>query len=132
MSERTCWPTIDPKSRRQFDAALDDTALTGVPFNIRFHLHPDVEPTLDMGGTAVSMTLRSGEVWVFRHDGVGELALQPSVYLEKGRIRPRSTKQIVLSARAMDYATRIRWSFAKAQDSEGAIRDLAPATAETD
>lgn len=124
--------TIDPKSRRQFDAALDDTALTGVPFNIRFHLHPDVEPTLDMGGTAVSMTLRSGEVWVFRHDGVGELALQPSVYLEKGRIRPRSTKQIVLSARAMDYATRIRWSFAKAQDSEGAIRDLAPATAETD
>ncbi len=124
--------TIDPKSRRQFDAALDGTELTGVPFNIRFHLHPDVEPTLDMGGTAVSMTLRSGEVWVFRHDGVGELALQPSVYLEKGRIRPRSTKQIVLSARAMDYATRIRWSFAKAQDSEGAIRDLAPATAETD
>ena len=124
--------TIDPKSRRQFDAALDDTALTGVPFNIRFHLHPEVEPTLDMGGTAVSMTLRSGEVWVFRHDGVGELALQPSVYLEKGRIRPRTTKQIVLSARAIDYATRIRWSFAKAQDSEGAIRDLAPATAETD
>lgn len=124
--------TIDPKSRRIFDTALDDTALTGVPFTIRFHLHPDVEPTLDMGGTAVSLTLRSGEVWVFRHDGVGELALQPSVYLEKGRIRPRTAKQIVLSARAMDYATRIRWSFAKAQDSEGAIRDLAPATAETD
>ncbi|MEY8882227.1 heparinase II/III family protein [Donghicola sp. XS_ASV15] len=124
--------TISHKDRRQFNAALDDTALTGVPFDLRFHLHPDVEPTLDMGGAAVSMTLKSGEVWVFRHDGVGELALQPSVYLEKGRIRPRTTKQIVLSARAMDYATRIRWSFAKAQDSEGAIRDLAPATAETD
>ena len=59
-------------------------------FAIRFHLHPDVDATLDMGGTAVSMALRSGEIWVFRHDGAAELALEASVYLEKGRLKPRA------------------------------------------
>ena len=77
-----------------------------------------------MGGAAVSMALKSGEVWVFRHDGTAELSLVPSVYLEKGRLRPRATKQVVLSWRAMDYATRIRWSLAKAHDMPISIRDL--------
>ena len=26
-------------------------------------------PTLDLGGSAVSMALKSGEIWVFRHTG---------------------------------------------------------------
>lgn len=115
---------IDDTHKRRFDKALDDTRLEGVPFQIRFHLHPDVEPSLDMGGAAVSLALKSGEIWVFRHDGVQELTLEPSVYLEKGRLRPRATKQVVLSGRAMDYATRTRWSLAKAQDTPISIRDL--------
>jgi hypothetical protein len=77
-----------------------------------------------MNGTAVSMALRSGEIWVFRFEGRCDLALEPSVYLEKGRLRPRATKQIVLSARAMEYATRVRWSLAKAQETAVAVRDL--------
>ena len=36
----------------------------------------------------------------------------------------KTVKQIVLSGRAMDYATRIRWSLAKAQDTPISIRDL--------
>ncbi len=121
---------LDRPAQRRFDDAIDETGLQGIPFSIRFHLHPDVDASLDMGGSAVSITLLSGEVWVFRHDSVGDLTIQPSAYLEKGRLKPRSAKQIVLSARALDYATRIRWSFAKAQDSEGAIRDLTPVLAE--
>lgn len=70
------------------------------------------------------MALRSGEIWVFRFEGRCDLALEPSVYLEKGRLRPRATKQIVLSARAMEYATRVRWSLAKAQETAVAVRDL--------
>jgi restriction endonuclease Mrr len=50
--------------------------------------------------------------------------LDPSVYLEYGRLKPRATKQIVLSGRAIEYATRIRWSLSKAQDTAIAVRDL--------
>ena len=68
---------------------------------------------------------KSGEVWIFRHDGAAQLTLGPSVYLERGRLSPRATKQIVLSAMAMDYSSRIGWTLAKAQDTPSHIRDLA-------
>ena len=101
-----------------------DGRLKGVGFAVRFHLHPDVEARLDMGGTAVSLALRSGEIWVFRQDGATAMTLEPSVYLEKGRLRPRQTQQIVLTARALDFETQVGWTLAKAQDTPLAIRDL--------
>lgn len=110
--------------QRIFDRVMDQVALQGVPFSIRFHLHPDVDAALDLGGTAVSMALRSGEIWVFRFEGRGELTLESSVYLEKSRLKPRKTKQVVLSGVAMDYATRIRWTLAKAQETPSVLRDL--------
>ncbi|WP_171101582.1 MULTISPECIES: heparinase II/III family protein [unclassified Ruegeria] len=116
--------TANDKAKRQFERALDSSGRQGVAFDIRLHLHPDVDAALDLGGAAVSMALKSGEIWVFRHDGGGKLSLEPSVYLEKGRLKPRATKQIVLSARAMEYATRIRWTLRKAQDTAYAVRDL--------
>ncbi|KNG94861.1 heparinase II/III family protein [Pseudaestuariivita atlantica] len=115
---------MEDGDKRIFDAALDATRLEGIAWAARFHLHPDVEAEIDLGGSAVSMMLKSGEVWVFRHEGRCEMTLEPSVYLEKGRLRPRATKQVVLSGRAVEYATRIRWSLAKAQDSAQGIRDL--------
>ncbi|MGR3802647.1 heparinase II/III family protein [Marinibacterium profundimaris] len=111
--------------KRQFDKALDATRLAGIAYDVRFHLHPDVDAEIDLGGAAVSLALKSGEIWIFRHDGKNELKLEPSVYLETGRLKPRATKQIVLSGKAMGYATRIRWSLAKAQDTAVAVRDLA-------
>lgn len=116
---------IDPPDKRRFDQAMDRARLAGIGFDIRLHLHPDVDAALDLGGTAVSMTLKSGEVWVFRHDGRFQLSLDPSVYLESGRMKPRTTFQIVLSGHATEYATRVRWSLAKARETEIAIRDLA-------
>lgn len=116
---------LTPEAEQQFDFVFDASNLQGIPFHIRFHLHPDVHAELDMGGKAVSMALKSGEIWVFRHDGRAQLTLGPSVYLEKGRLSPRATKQIVLSGAAMDYATRIGWTLAKAQDTPSNIRDLA-------
>ena len=115
---------LDASSKKRFDRAMDAMKLAGLPFEIRFHVHPEVDVALDMGGTAVSMALRSGEIWVFQFEGAVDLSLDPSVYLEKGRLRPRATKQIVLSGRAMQYATRIRWSLAKAQETALAVRDL--------
>ena len=115
---------METAAKRRFDKAMDAVKLAGICFAIRLHLHSDVDATLDLGGAAVSMALKSGEIWVFRHDGVFDLALEPSVYLEKGRLKPRPSQQIVLSGRAMDYATRIRWSLSKAHETADAVRDL--------
>lgn len=116
--------TVEKSDERQFDRALDRTKLKGIAFKLRFHLHPDVDAELDMGGAAVSMVLKSGEIWVFRHSGDARLTLEPSVYLERGRLAPRATRQVVLSAMAVDYATRLGWTLAKAQDTPDTVRDL--------
>ncbi len=117
--------TLSTDDERRFAKALERTDLQGIPFTVRFHLHPDVDAIVDLGGAAVSMALKSGEIWVFRHDGSAALSLEPSVFLENGRLKPRSSKQMVLSGRAMAYATRVRWSLAKAQDTPDVVRDLA-------
>lgn len=116
---------LDTRDRRRFDIVFDKSKFAGVPFTVRFHLHPDVDATVDMNGSAVSMALKSGEIWVFRHGGDARLSLEQSVYLEKTRLSPRATKQIVLSGAAMEYATRVSWSLAKAQETPTAVRDYA-------
>lgn len=100
------------------------TAMTGARFAIRFHLHPDVDAALDMKGAAVSLALRSGEIWVFRFSGPVDMALEGSAYLEKGRLNPRPSTQIVLRGEAHGFETRIGWTLAKAKDTPLAIRDL--------
>ena len=116
---------VTDAAKRRFDRAMDAVRLQGIPYNVRFHLHPDVDASVDMGGAAVSMALKSGEIWIFRSDGRTNLSLEPSVYLEKTRLKPRAAKQLVLSGSAMEYATRTRWSLSKAQDTPVSIRDLA-------
>lgn len=116
--------TIEKADELRFDRMLDATGLNGVAFKLRFHLHPDADATLDLGGTAISIALRSGEIWIFRHTGNAQLSLEPSVYLEDGRVAPRATKQIVLAAVARDYATRVSWTLAKARETPDAVRDL--------
>lgn len=95
-----------------------------IHYALRFHLHPEVEASLDMNGTAVSLTLRSGEIWVLRAEGA-TLALAPSVYLEKGRLKPRAAQQIVLSLTATSYTSQTNWTLAKAHDTPTALRDHA-------
>ncbi|MEL7130929.1 MAG: heparinase II/III family protein [Pseudomonadota bacterium] len=117
--------SLEDAEKRLFDRVMDAKKLAGIPFDIRFHLHPEANAQLDMGGSAVSVALKSGEIWVFRHDGTLTLSLEPSVYLENGRLKPRATQQIVLTGRVMAYATRVRWSLSKAQETAMGVRDLA-------
>jgi uncharacterized heparinase superfamily protein len=86
---------------------------TGLRYAIRFHLHPDVCASVDLGGTAVSLALPSGETWVFRHSCAADLSLRPSVYFDSRRLTPRATKQIVLSARMKGYGVVLGWSLAR-------------------
>lgn len=115
---------LKESEKRRFDKALDATRLAGIRFEIRFHLHPDVDATLDMGGNAISMALKSGEVWIFRHDGQQSLSLEPGVYLETTRLKPRAAQQIVLSGRTLSTVKRVRWSLSKAQETAIGVRDL--------
>jgi len=96
-----------------------------IDYHIRFHLHPDVAATVSDGGTRATLTLLSGEVWLFSAPPGTVLTLEPSVYLDPAEMAPRATKQVVLSGRAMKYATSIRWSLSKSEDTELAVRDVA-------
>ena len=112
------------EARRRFEDVMTQTAMAGARFAIRFHLHPDVDAALDMGGAAISLALRSGEIWIFRFSGPAELHLDASAYLENGRVNPRPCSQIVLRGEARGFETRVGWTLAKAKDTPLAIRDL--------
>ncbi len=109
------------KGRRTFDALLGAQLAGGVPFSIRFHLHPDAEPETDAGGRSVSITLGNGEIWRFRCRGDVRLKLESSVFLEGAAPSPRATSQIVLSGFAAEHSTRVAWMLARARRSDGAI-----------
>ncbi len=116
--------TLSPEDETAFDRAQ---TLTGLPYIIRFHLHPDVVPSIDAARTTVSLTLKSGEIWQFHHDSKANLSLAPSVYLQNRQLKPVPTQQVVLSGHTMAYATRVRWTLAKTQDTPVAVRDFAQA-----
>lgn len=115
---------LEPAHKKTFEQVLTKGRMRGVSYALRFHLHPDVDASLDMNGSAVSVALPSGELWVFRFDGAGRLALEPSVYLEKGRLAPRPCQQMVIRAVILDDTSQINWTLAKAQDTPLAIRDI--------
>lgn len=123
--------TDTPEHRRRLDEILAQTGGDGVPFAIHFHLHPDVvaatAPRTERAHE-VTLTLLSGEVWLFRHDGRATLSLAPSAYLDERAGAARPTLRITLAAHARDFATRISWTLAKSADTPVAIRDLAPDT----
>ncbi len=114
----------EPAHIKHLNQVLDAGKLRGIGYALRFHLHPDADPSLDMNATAVSVALPSGEIWVFRFDGPGRLSLEPSVFLEKGRLAPRPCQQIVIRAALLAESSQINWTLAKAQDTPLAIRDI--------
>ena len=116
---------VSDTERHRFEQVMTGTHLRGVAFAIRFHLHPDVMAALDEGTNAVTLMPKSGELWLFRHDGVATVSIEPSVYLENSLRKPRATKQIVLSGRVLDFGQQIGWTLGKAHDTPQAIRDLA-------
>ena len=108
---------LSRRDKARFDDQFDASGMTGLPYAVRFHLHPDTEAFVDMGGRAISVTLQNREVWVFRCNVGQKMELAPSVYMDPTRFKPRATKQIVLSARAMGYAQTIEWQLTKAQSA---------------
>jgi len=85
-----------------------------IPFDIRFHLHPDVRVSLAQDQKS-ALLIQPGQIaWRFRTDG-GPLTIEQSAYLAEG-YRPGKCEQIVISGMAFcdsDGSTRsnrVRWS----------------------
>ena len=97
--------------------AMREKSSDALQYSVRFHLHPDVVPSLEFDGNAVSLTLVNGDVWVFRHQGANQLLLEDSVYFEEGRLHPRPTAQITLVGEIKEITTHVRWSLAKASEN---------------
>ncbi len=84
-------------------------APTPQPFTLRFHLHPDVNASLQQDGEAVLLRLRSGGGWRLRADGA-RMSLEESVYL--GGHEPRRSEQVVLTGFA-DGPQQVKWAVSK-------------------
>ena len=79
------------------------------PFTLRFHLHPDVNASLQQDGEAVLLRLRSGGGWRLRADGA-RMSLEESIYL--GGHEPRRSEQVVLTGYA-DGPQQVKWAISK-------------------
>lgn len=85
------------------------------PFDIRFHLHPDVKASLSRDSMSALLVIPNGEGWRFRTDG-GTIRLERSVYLAAGA-PPKRTTQMVISGEAEPFGggdrppNRVRWAF---------------------
>jgi uncharacterized heparinase superfamily protein len=79
------------------------------PFAVRFHLHPDVDTSLQQDGEAVLLRLPSGSGWRLRTDGA-RITLEDSLYL--GGEEPRRTEQVVLTGFA-DGPQQVKWAITK-------------------
>lgn len=119
---RELWLAPDGLSLRGEDslAALDASAQArldqvrpaeGLAFDIRFHLHPEVQARI--AGAEVQLTLPTGEVWLFGHDGVGQARLEASCLLDRALAEPRPSRQIVISAVLQGRAIQIGWTLAR-------------------
>ncbi len=101
--------------RKIYDRRRGASEAEGWPFSIHFHLHPDATPSLDMSGHAVSIKLKSEEIWVFRQNG-GNVVLKDAVFLDQQRLRPRPTKQIVVNGFISGERAQVTWAMTRAQE----------------
>uniref|UniRef100_A0A2A4Z3U1 Heparinase II/III-like C-terminal domain-containing protein n=1 Tax=OCS116 cluster bacterium TaxID=2030921 RepID=A0A2A4Z3U1_9PROT len=81
-----------------------------IPFDIRFHLHPDVMTQSSRDGHSILITLPNQETWQFVST-FASFRLEDSIYLGEGHEK-KKTSQIVISGEVEDYAE-VKWQFRK-------------------
>jgi len=99
---------IPVESRAWTKAANGRASREGIPFAVRFHIHPDVRLSLAQARGSVILKLPSGEGWRFRCGG-GTLSIEESVYFGGGF--PRRAEQLVVSGLVRDKQAEMAWVF---------------------
>lgn len=96
------------RDRAVLDAATKHQSEHRISIAAKFHIAPDVNAELDLGGAAVSLQLPDNTVWIFKASG-GAISLQDSAYYSSERLKPRATKQIVVTFDVVNYEGEITW-----------------------
>jgi len=79
-------------------------------FTMRFHLHPDIQPTPTRDGRQIFLILPDKTGWVFSLLS-GKISIDESIYL-LDRPMPAKTRQLVICGEVHDQVT-VKWSFKK-------------------
>lgn len=79
----------------------------GVPYCLRFHLHPSIVASLVSEGREVLLRARSGTGWRFRLQG-GSIEIEESLHMATGENMRRS-QQIVISGLTAEAGARLLW-----------------------
>ena len=92
------------------DEISPSPTMASLPAAARFHLHPNVKPSLIREGQGALLALPSGEVWAFEASGL-PVTLEESIFFAAADGR-RRTSQLIIE---FDAATtpRISWRLAK-------------------
>jgi uncharacterized heparinase superfamily protein len=83
--------------------------LQSTRFDIRFHLHPDVQASVIQNGAAALLRLPSGQAWRLQTAGA-RVDLAESVYFGK-RGSARRSEQVVATALAGAQGATVKWAF---------------------
>jgi uncharacterized heparinase superfamily protein len=115
IHNRTLSLASDGKEVRGEDVLLPSPAKkkpVAVPFAIRFHLAPGVEPTATADGMGALLRIAEGALWQFRCKG-GTLALDDSLWVDgDGRLHP--THQLVVTGEAPPGGASVDWLLRRA------------------
>ncbi|WP_417320885.1 heparinase II/III family protein [Emcibacter sp.] len=94
---------------------VTSSRVEGLPFDIRFHLHPDVAASVLENRNKIKLRLPDDEVWMFMSSGA-EMSLEDSLYLgAPGRMQ--GSRQIVLSSVAGSGNTTVKWGIRRIMDA---------------
>ena len=83
------------------------TGRSGVPFAVRFHLHPGIQAAFVQDGKEILLRARSGMGWRFGVSGA-DMVIEESIYAGEGE-HPRSSLQIVLTGQTVSPSTTVAW-----------------------
>lgn len=110
--------TLSPDGRqlageeRLYPSGKKRKAGATVPFAVRFHLAPAVEPATTADGQGALLRVRGGPVWQFRCRG-GLLATEESLWID-GQARPHATQQLVIAGETPGDGMTISWELKRA------------------
>lgn len=98
---------LDLRGEDVLEPAAEPAAI-GLPFVIRFHLHPEVRASLSQDHGHVILLAPDGHGWQFKVRGA-ELGLDNSTYVPGGAAR-RRCQQITLSGTTTGQGVRVKWA----------------------
>ncbi len=120
---------VDGAQRQRFAARLAGAGDgAGLRVSVRFPLHPDVVPRLDLAARCVHIALTGGTVWRLTcHEGAAP-GLEPAVFLDDaGSGQARPTAQVVLICDVTAPGHQIVWTLARSDARPAAGHDPDPA-----